>query len=318
MTIPFNPDPEDLSELAAAEAVLPEPEAGSVRSAGGSWRTTLRLFAENKLAVASLAFLVFMVLFCFLGPLVYDTNQTNAQQALLHSTQNAPPGNGHPLGTDDSGFDVLGRIMYGGQISLIVGFASAIVSTLLGVIYGATSGFFGGWLDSTMMRLVDVGLSIPLLFLLIALATIYRPTAAMLIIVIAVVSWFVPARLIRAETLSLKSRDYVSAVRSMGGSRRRMIGRHIVPNSIGTIVVFATFNVADSILLLASLGFLGLGVPAPQTDWGSMLSNGVNYASNGYWWQIYPVGLAIVLVVVALNYLGDALRDAFEVRLQRR
>ena len=103
----------------------------------------------------------------------------------------------------------------------------------------------------------------------------------------------------------------------MGGTRKRIIGRHIVPNSVGTIVVFATFDVADSILLLAALGFLGLGVPAPQTDWGTMLSNGVNYASNGYWWEIYPVGIAIVLVVVSLNYIGDALRDALEVRLQR-
>ncbi|MCX6513061.1 MAG: ABC transporter permease, partial [Actinobacteria bacterium] len=137
-------------------------------------------------------------------------------------------------------------------------------------------------------------------------------------IVIAAVSWLVPARLIRAETLSLRTREYVQAARAMGGSRSRIIGRHLIPNSVGTIVVFATFDVADSILLLASLGFLGLGVPAPQTDWGTMLSNGVDVAANGYWWEIYPVGLCIVLVVVALNYIGDALRDALEVRLQRR
>jgi peptide/nickel transport system permease protein len=318
MTYPFVPDSADEAQLAADEAMVPAPEGGAITSEGTFWRNVVSVFAENKLAVISLAFLIFMVLFCFLGPLVYHTNQTNAQQALLHGSQNSRPSASHLLGTDDNGFDVLGRIMYGGRISLIVGFASAIVSTIVGVIYGAVSGFFGGWFDSVLMRIVDVGLSIPLLFLLIALATIYRPTAPMLIIVIAVVSWLVPARLIRAETLTLKSREYVSAVRVMGGTRRRIIGRHIVPNSIGTIVVFATFNVADSILLLASLGFLGLGVPSPQTDWGSMLSNGVNYASNGYWWEIYPVGVTIVLVVVALNYIGDALRDALEVRLQRR
>lgn len=318
MTFPMVPDPKDEQLLAANEAMVPAPPAGEVASQGTFLRNMLRVFSENRLAVLSLGFLIFVVLFCFLGPLVYHTNQTNSQAALLHGTQNGRPGAGHPLGTDDSGFDVLGRIMYGGKISLVVGFASAIVATIIGTIYGAISGFFGGWIDSVMMRIVDIGLSIPLLFLLIALATIYRPTALMLIIVIAVVSWLVPARLIRAETLTLKSREYVAAVRVMGGTKSRIIGRHIVPNSVGTIVVFATFNVADSILLLASLGFLGLGVPAPQTDWGSMLSNGVNYASNGYWWEIYPVGLAIVLVVVALNYIGDALRDALEVRLQQR
>ena len=301
--------------VAEQEALLPA--GGNVVSGDSFWRNMVRVFSQNKLAIISLAFLVFIVLFCFLGPFLYHTNQTNGQEALLNSTNNAPPGAGHPLGTDDNGFDILGRLMFGGKISLIVGFASAIVATVVGIIYGALSGFFGGWLDSVLMRLVDVGLSIPLLFLLIALVTIYRPTAPMLIIVIASVSWLVPARLIRAETLSLRTREYVQAVKVMGGTRRRIIGRHIIPNSVGTIVVFATFNVADSILTLAALGFLGLGVPAPQTDWGTMLSNGVNYASNGYWWEIYPVGVCIVLVVVALNYIGDALRDALEVRLQR-
>ena len=304
------------------EAILPEHEAdhdaGEAVAEAGFLRNMVRVFGENKLAVASLIFLVFMVLFCFVGPHIYVTNQTNAQDALLNSTQNSPPSWSHPLGTDENGFDILGRLMYGGQIALIVGFAAAVVATVIGVTYGALSGFFGGWLDSLFMRFVDIGLSIPVLFLLIALVTIYRPTAPLLIIVIAAVSWLVPARLIRAETLSLRTREYVQAVRVMGGSRRRIIGRHIIPNSVGTIVVFATFDVADSILLLAALGFLGLGVPAPQTDWGTMLSNGVNYASNGYWWEIYPVGLCIILVVVALNYIGDELRDALEVRLQRR
>jgi peptide/nickel transport system permease protein len=318
-------DPFELQPLTGAttpdEAILPPhdvPEGGEASADGGLLRNMARVFSENKLAVISLAFLVFIVLFCFVGPLLYSTNQTNAQDALLNSTQNSPPSSANWLGTDDNGFDILGRLMYGGQIALIVGFFAAVVATVVGVAYGALSGFFGGWLDSFLMRLVDIGLSIPILFLLIALVTIYRPTAPLLIIVIGAVSWLVPARLIRAETLSLRTREYVQAVRVMGGTRRRIIGKHIIPNSVGTIVVFATFDVADSILLLASLGFLGLGVPAPQTDWGTMLSNGVNYASNGYWWEIYPVGLCIVLVVVALNYIGDALRDALEVRLQRR
>jgi peptide/nickel transport system permease protein len=169
-----------------------------------------------------------------------------------------------------------------------------------------------------MMRLVDVGLSIPQLFLLIVLAVIFHTSLGLLILIIALVSWLIPARLIRGETLTLRVREYVQAVRVMGGSRSRIVLRHIVPNAIGTIVVNATFQVADAILLLAALGYIGLGLPAPQTDWGSMLSNGVSYALDGYWWEIYPAGIAIVLVVVAFNFVGDALRDSLEVRLQQR
>jgi peptide/nickel transport system permease protein len=159
---------------------------------------------------------------------------------------------------------------------------------------------------------------VPLLFLVIVLAVIFQPSLSILILVIGFTAWLVPARLVRGETLSLRVREYVLAVRVMGGSSRRIVLRHIIPNTIGTIIVNATFQVADAILLLAALGFIGLGVPAPKTDWGSMLADGVNAALNGYWWQIYPAGVAIVLIVVAFNFVGDALRDAFEVRLQRR
>lgn len=294
------------------------PEGGEVVSTGGILRQLVRVFLENKLAVVGLGVLVFMVLFCFLGPFIYHTNQTNAQEALLNSTQNANPTGSNLLGTDQSGFDELGRLMFGGRNSLIVGFAAAAVSVLWGVLYGAVAGFFGGWVDALMMRIVDVLLSIPLLFLTIALAVIFRPSLELLIFIIGGVSWLITSRLVRGETLSLRVREYVQAVRVMGGSRRRIVLRHIIPNAVGTIVVNATFQVADAILLLAALGFVGLGVPLPQTDWGSMLSNGVNYALNGYWWEIYPAGVCIVLVVVALNFIGDALRDSLEVRLQRR
>jgi peptide/nickel transport system permease protein len=300
-----------IEEAAAA------PGGGEVVSHGGLGRRVLSVFVENKLAVAGVVTIVFFVLFCYLGPFVYHTNQTNAAEALL-SPDNARPGNGHPLGTDASGFDILGRLMYGGQISLLVGFAAAAVASIFGALYGAISGFAGSWVDAFMMRVVDAFLSIPVLFLAIVLAVVFRPSLIVFIFVIAFVSWLIPARLIRGEALSLRQREYVQAVRVMGGSRTRIVGRHIIPNSIGTIIVNATFNIADAILLLAALGFIGLGVPSPQTDWGSMLSNGVNYALDGYWWEIYPAGLCIVLVVVAFNFIGDALRDALEVRLQRR
>jgi len=288
------------------------------QASGGLTLQIFRVFIENRLAVVGLAIIVFAILFCWIGPLIYHTNQTDAQQALLHSVQNARPSGSHLLGTDPTGFDILGRIMYGGQISLEVGFAAAAIATLLGVLVGAVSGFFGGFVDTILMRFVDVLLSVPILYLLIVLAVIFSPSVKILILVIGLTAWLVPARLVRGETLSLRVREYVQAVRVMGGGGSRIVLRHIIPNTIGTIIVNATFQVADAILLLAALGFIGLGVPSPQTDWGSMLSNGTSYALDGYWWEIYPTGIAIVLVVVAFNFVGDALRDAFEVRLQRR
>jgi len=303
-----------------APGAAPEPAGGEAQQqfGGGLTIQLVRVFAENRLAVVGLAIIVFAILFCWIGPLFYHTNQTDSQAALLHSIQNAAPSGAHPLGTDATGFDILGRIMYGGQISLEVGFAAAGIATLVGVLVGAVSGFFGGFVDTILMRFVDVLLSVPILYLLIVLAVIFSPSVEILILVIGFTAWLVPARLVRGETLSLRVREFVQAVRVMGGGGTRIVLRHIIPNTIGTIIVNATFQVADAILLLAALGFIGLGVPSPQTDWGSMLSNGVSYAFDGYWWEIYPTGIAIVLVVVAFNFVGDALRDAFEVRLQRR
>ncbi|HEX3796215.1 MAG TPA: ABC transporter permease [Acidimicrobiales bacterium] len=304
--------------LGHADAPSTLPEGGNASSStGGMARQIARVFIENKLAVAGLVVIIFFLLFCYVGPLIYHTNQANAETALSNAQNGSPTGR-HLLGTDSTGYDMMGRLMYGGQASLLVGFASAAVATVIGVIYGAISGFVGGWLDALMMRFVDMVLSVPVLFLLIALVTIEGQSEILIIFVIAAVSWLIPARLVRGETLTLRVREYVQAVRIMGGSRSRIIGRHIVPNSVGTIVVFATFQIADSILLLAALGFIGLGIPAPGTDWGSMLSDGVNSALSGYWWEIYPAGLCIVLVVIAFNFIGDALRDALEVRLQRR
>ena len=294
------------------------PSGGEGVSTGSIGMQILRVFFENKLAVIGAAVIILMVLFCYLGPVFYSTNQTNANNALLYGCQNCAPSWAHPLGTDATGFDMLGRIMYGGQVSLEVGFAAAGLATAIGVIWGAVSGFFGGWVDALMMRIVDVLLSVPLLFLIITLAVIFKPSLSLIILVIGFTAWLGPARLVRGEALTLRVREYVQAVRVMGGTGRRIVVRHIIPNTIGTIVVNATFQVADAILLLAALGFIGLGVPLPLTDWGSMLANAVNWALAGYWWQIYPTGAAIVLVVVAFNFVGDALRDAFEVRLQRR
>jgi peptide/nickel transport system permease protein len=208
--------------------------------------------------------------------------------------------------------------MVAGQSSIEIGLAVAVISTSFGVIWGAISGFWGGVTDAILMRIVDIVLAIPALFIFIYLASVFRPTVILLIIVVSALSWVGPARLIRGETLSLRVREYVDAVRVMGGSSGRVIIRHIVPNTISTIVVNATFQVADAILILATLSFLGFGLPPPAATWGGMLTNGMNYLYDGYWWQIYPAGLIIVITVIAFNLIGDGLRDALEVRLQFR
>ncbi|TDD55871.1 ABC transporter permease [Nonomuraea terrae] len=275
----------------------------------------VRLFFANRLAVTGLVLLALLLLFCFVGPLVHPTDQIHTQ---LADANLAPGVKGHPLGTDDVGRDVLGRLMVGGQTSLEIGIAAGLLATLIGTVWGAVAGYTGGWLDAIMMRVVDAGIAIPALFLLLVSATIFRPTVTTQILIIGCVSWLVPARLVRAEALSLRSRDFVQAMMAMGGSHRRAVFRHIIPNAIGTVVVNATFQVADAILLVAYVSFLGLGVAPPATDWGAMLSNGISYTYDGYWWLIFPAGIAIILVVSAFNCIGDGLRDSFEVRLQGR
>jgi peptide/nickel transport system permease protein len=278
------------------------------------FRLGFEVFIQNRLAIAGLVVVILAVAFCFLGPLVYPTNQTTVD--LLNV--NLPPGPGHPLGTDGAGYDQLGRMMIGGQASLIVGFAAAAIATVIGTIWGAVAGFFGGFVDGIMMRIVDAILSIPILFLLLFLVTIVQPSIPVMIFVLGVTAWLIPARLVRGESLTLRVREYVQAVRVMGGSSSRSVFKHIMPNVVGTVIVNATFQVADAILLVAYLGYLGLGIAPPATDWGGMLSDGTQNIFTNYWWLIYPPGVAIILVVVAVNLVGDGLRDSVEVRLQRR
>jgi peptide/nickel transport system permease protein len=277
-------------------------------------RLAADVFLENKLALAGAVTLVLIFLFCFVGPLVYQTDQIHTD--IGHATLG--PSWHHPLGTDDVGYDVLGRLMVGGQTSLEVALGAALVAVVVGVLWGAIAGFLGGIVDAVMMRIVDAILSIPALFLLLFLAAVSTPSVWTLIFVVGLIAWLVPARLVRGETLSLRKREYVEAVTVMGGGSLRIVLRHIIPNTIGTVIVNATFQIADAILLVATLSFLGLGIPPPAANWGGMLSNGLNYTYSGYWWLVYPPGIAIVVTVVCFNFIGDALRDAFEVRLRRR
>ena len=290
------------------------PEGGLSVAQGSVGRLIVRTFLENKLAIVGLSFVVVIALFSFVGPLLYHSDQLHANLLLV----NTPPGPGHPFGTDQNGFDILGRLMAGGQVSLEISFGVALAATVLGSLYGAIAGFFGGFLDTVMMRVVDVGLAVPVIFLFILLSRIFPPTKLLLIGLLAGLAWLGPARLLRGETLSLRTREYVQAVRSMGGGPRRIVLRHIIPNAIGTIIVNATFQVADAILILATLEYLGFSLPFPTATWGGMLSGGVGFLQDGYWWEVYPVLIAIVLTVVSFNFIGDALRDSLEVRLQRR
>ncbi|HEY3686418.1 MAG TPA: ABC transporter permease [Streptosporangiaceae bacterium] len=292
------------------------PSGGAIQGpTRGLFRRGLDVFTENRLAIVGVVIVVAFLLFCFVGPLIYHTDQVHTN---LGDAELAPGAAGHPLGTDQDGFDQLGRLMIGGRSSLEVGVAAAVLATVLGTLWGAVAGYVGGVVDAVMMRIVDAAMSVPALFLLLVLSAILTPTVGVLIVVLAMISWLGTARLVRGEALSLRVREYVQAVKVMGGGGTRIVLRHIAPNAVGTIMVNATFQVADAILTIVALSYLGLGVPPPAVDWGAMLSHGTQYVYVGYWWLIYPPGLAIILVVIAFNFIGDALRDAFEVRLQRR
>jgi peptide/nickel transport system permease protein len=291
-----------------------EPEGGEVQPGGSAWRMIGSVFIQSRLAIVGVAIVVLMVLFSFVGPFFYHTDQVHTNLSAV----NLPPGGSHPLGTDNVGYDVLGRLMASGQSTLIVGLAAALLATVVGTLWGAIAGYIGGVVDAIMMRIVDSVLSIPPLVLILVLASVITPSTPVLILLIATVAWLIPSRLVRGEALTLRTREYVQASRAMGGRHAWMVLRHITPNAIGVIVVQATFEVANAILLLAALSYLGLGPAPPATNWGSMLSNGLNFIYEGKWWLIYPAGVAIVLTVIAFNFIGDALRAALEVRLQVR
>lgn len=291
----------------------PEPDPTSliaVTRQPRSTRAVIRTLTRNKLGLTGLLILVGLFAFCFIGPLLYPTNQTDVD--VLNAA--LPPGDGYPLGTDSNGFDVLGRIMLGGQISLQIGLLAALVATVFGTIYGAVAGLIGGVVDGFMMRIVDVLLAIPFMFFVLILSAKFTATPLSLALVIGGFSWLVVARLIRSEVLSLRVREFVLAARLMGAGNRKMVFTHLIPNTIGVILVNITLQVADAIVVMAALGFLGFGLSYPVTDWGSQLSAGVSYIASDYWWLIYPVGACIVLTVLSLNLLGDALRDALDRR----
>ncbi|WP_216380541.1 ABC transporter permease [Arcanobacterium phocae] len=286
----------------------------SVKKRNSLFRQGTEVFVSNRLAVVGLSILIAFTLFSFVGPYIWVTEQQYSSLADAY----LPISGEHPLGTDGVGFDQVGRLMEGGQTSIIIGLAAGILATTIGTIWGAIAGFVGGWVDAAMMRIVDAMMAVPALFLFILIASVITPNVPLLVLTIGAFAWLNPARLIRGESLALRSREYITAMRGMGGSPMRAVRTHIVRNAIGTVIVNATFQVADAILYVAYLSFLGLGVPPPAANWGGMLSTGMNEVYNGHWWLLYPPGIMIILLVVAFNFVGDGLRDAFEVRLRTR
>ena len=290
------------------------PEGGEIGAVQSGWRLALREFTGNRLAVTGVGILLFFVLFSFAGPIFYHGDYLTSN---LVST-NLGPGAGHPLGTSNQGYDELALLMKGGQAALEVGFFSAFIAIVIGALYGAIAGLAGGVVDAVLMRIVDVFLSIPFLFVVLIVAVRFGASVLSLSLLIGAFSWLVPARLVRGEVLTLRVRDFVAAARVAGASQARLIGRHLLPNAFGVMIVNVTFQVADAILYIAALGFLGFGLQWPNQDWGDLLSNGVSYLQDGYWWQVFPVGACIVLVVMACNLVGDAARDSLDVRLRQR
>ena len=232
------------------------PEGGAVGPVQSGWRLAVREFAQNRLAVIGVAILVFFVLFCFVGPLLYhgNVNSTNLLATDLS------PGAGHLLGTTNEGFDELGLLMKGGQDSLEVGFFAAAIGIVIGALYGSVAGLAGGFLDSVMMRVVDVFLSVPFLFVVLIVAVRYGASVVGLSVIFGGYTWLAPARLVRGEVLTLRTRDFVSAARIAGARRWRLIVRHLIPNAFGVMIVNVTFAVADAILAVAALGYLGFGL----------------------------------------------------------
>jgi peptide/nickel transport system permease protein len=304
------------TDEAQGTAGAPAMPAGGEIHTTGSGRLTLSAFLSSRQAQVGIALVVSIVLFCFVGPLVYHTNQGTSGLDLFK--ENLPPGAGHPLGTNEYGYDILGRLMVGGQSSLELGFAVALATSVIGTLYGALAGLAPRWIDAIMMRVLDTLLAVPSLVLLLILVNIFTPNLLMIITLLTLLSWLVVARLVRGEVLSLRVRDYVYASRMMGGRTWRIMNRHMLPNAIGVVIVNATFTVSDSIYTLSALSFLGLGLPPPASDWGTMLSDGITYLYDGYWWMVYPPAIILILTVIGFNLIGDALRDALDVRLQRR
>jgi peptide/nickel transport system permease protein len=267
-------------------------------------------FSRNKLALAGGIIVAFLLFVAILAPLVspYDPNDIDRKHIL------EPPGIQHPLGTDDLGRDVLSRMIWGSQISLSVGFVAVGISVIMGMMFGSLSGYYGGWMDRIIMRFIDIMLSVPTFFLILAVIAFIGSSIWNIMIIIGITSWMGVARLVRAEFLSLKEREYVLAARAVGASNMRIIFRHIMVNSLAPVLVSAVLGIAGAVLVESSLSFLGIGVQPPTPSWGNILTLGKDNMETAWWLSVFP-GLAILITVLGYNLLGEGVRDALDPRL---
>lgn len=269
-------------------------------------------FRQNRFAMAGAFVVAGLFLLSFLAPLItpYDPSAIDAYHVLL------PPSSEHWMGTDELGRDVFTRIIYGARISLKVGFVAVGIAIAIGTVVGLLAGYYGGWLDSILMRFVDIMLCFPTFFLILAVIALLEPSIWYIMLIIGITGWMGVARLVRAEVLSIKERDYITAARSIGASNVRIIFRHILPNAAAPVFVAATLGVAGAILTESALSFLGIGVQPPTPSWGNILTSGKDYLEFAWWLSLFP-GLAILVTVLAYNLLGEGIRDALDPRLQR-
>ena len=268
---------------------------------------------QNPLSKAGFIIIVAVFLLAMLAPIIapYDPNDINVKAILLS------PSWQHWMGTDGLGRDVLSRMLYGGRISLLVGLVAVGIATAIGIVLGAIAGYYRGWIDTVIMRLVDVMLSIPSFFLILAVIAFLTPSIINVMIVIGLTSWMGVTRLVRAEFLSLSGREFVQASRTLGAQDARLIFTHLLPNSLTPIIVSSVLGVAGAVLMESGLSFLGLGVQAPQASWGNILTDGKDYIQFAWWLSLFP-GLAILMTVLGYNLLGEGLRDALDPRSNTR
>jgi peptide/nickel transport system permease protein len=268
-----------------------------------------RKFRRHRAALVGAVLLITFTLGAAVGPSIspYDQYEIKLDQMVR------PPSLAHPLGTDDLGRDELTRVLSGGRISLSLGLMATIIAVVLGGVVGSVSGFYGGQLENALMRITDLMISFPQLFLMMFFSALFGKTVLSIAVVIGTLSWMNVARLVRASFLSIKEEDYVLAARSIGAGSGAIIGRHILPNAMGPIIVAGTIGVAQAIIMESALSYLGLGVQLPVASWGSMLRLAQNQLTTAWWLALFP-GLMIVLAVLSINFMGDGLRDALDPR----
>jgi oligopeptide transport system permease protein len=272
------------------------------------WQDAFRRLMRNRMAVICGVFLIFLTACCFAAPILPGLPDPNLPDFQLGAS---PPSAAHWFGTDSLGRDLLARTLYGGRISMLVGFVATLVSLLIGVTYGAFSAYKGGRTDETMMRIVDILYSLPYIFLVILLLVFFSKSLLMLFVALGMVQWLTMSRIVRGQVLSLKQQTFVEAARALGASDRRIVFAHLIPNTLGPVIVYATLTVPAVMLQEAFLSFLGLGVQPPDASWGTLINAGRQNMTIFPWLVIFP-GLALAATLFAYNFLGDGLRDALD------